>query len=165
MNNPNSMGNSNTNNMKITKILTKRFGEIEAPEDKIISVKNGIIGFPEAIEYLFIEKDRNDPFKWLQSVQHGDLAFVLLDPFIFFPGYQVNLTKELADDLELDSVEQAIALVIVIIPKDLRDITANLLAPVILNPYKRLAKQIILLDTQYTTRHFLIPRKEENKEK
>jgi flagellar assembly factor FliW len=163
--NSDSSGNTKTDNMKITKLLTKRFGEIEVPEDKIIDIKNGIIGFPEASEYLFIEKDRNDPFKWLQSVQFGDLAFVLLDPFIFFPGYQVSLSKELADDLELDSIEQAIALVIVVIPKDLRDITANLLAPVILNPYKRIAKQVILSDNSYTTKHFLIPRKDENKEK
>ena len=151
--------------MKTTKISTRRFGEIEVAEDKIIKIKGGILGFPEATEYTFIEKERADPFKWFQSLQFGDLAFALLDPFYFFPGYKVEISKELAEDLEMESIEQTLALVIVVIPEDPRDITANLLAPVILNPYKRLGRQIILIDSSYTTKHYIIPRKEEVKEK
>ena len=145
------------------KVYTKRFGEIEIAEEKIITVKGGILGFPEATEYFFIETDKDDPFKWFQSAKFGDLAFVLLDPFYFFAEYYVKVPEEVAEDLELESIDQAVALVIVVIPQNPTDITANLLAPVILNPYKKIARQIILIDSQYTTKHYIIPRDDQDK--
>ncbi|MBU1626956.1 flagellar assembly protein FliW [bacterium] len=149
--------------MNSIKITTKRFSEIDVSEDKVITVKGGILGFPDSTEYTFIEKDKEDPFKWFQSLQFGDLAFVLLDPFVFFPDYRVEISEELAKELDMKSIEEAIALVIVVIPKNPLEITANLLAPVILNPYKKIARQIILIDSQYTTKHYIIPMNEKNK--
>jgi flagellar assembly factor FliW len=153
----------NSYKMNMVKVNTRRFGEIEVAKDKIITIKSGILGFPEATKFTFIEKERDDPFKWFQSVQFSDLAFVILDPFIFFPDYKVEIPDDVAKELELESIAQAIALVIVVIPKNLIDITANLLAPVIINPYKRIARQTILVNSQYSTKHYLIPRNNNEK--
>jgi len=150
--------------MNIIKVKTRRFGEIEVAKDKIINVKGGILGFPDATEFTFIEKDRKDPFKWFQSIQFNDLAFILLDPFFFFPDYKVDIPDDVAEDLQLETIEQVIALVIVVVPKNLLDITANLLAPVLLNPYKKLARQVILMNSQYSTKHYIVPRDEDNKQ-
>jgi len=45
---------------------------------------------------------------------------------------------------------------IVVIPEDINKITANLLAPVIINTKRFKGKQIILNDKKYTTKHYIL---------
>ncbi len=44
---------------------------------------------------------------------------------------------------------------IVVVPEDIRKMTANLLGPIIINHKEKLGKQVILDDSRYTTKHFL----------
>jgi flagellar assembly factor FliW len=42
---------------------------------------------------------------------------------------------------------------ILVVPEDIRAMTANLQAPLILNPLKRIAKQVILTDERFPLRY------------
>jgi flagellar assembly factor FliW len=86
------------------------------------------------------------------------LAFLLLDPLLCKPDYEFLISPEDRKALELpDSCEGMQTLVIVnIAPGDSMEITANLLGPVVMNVKKRLARQIVLYQSPYSTR-FPIP--------
>ena len=96
---------------------------------------------------------------WLQSVDNGALAFVLVDPLLFKPDYKVEIGPEDAEDLGLKNGGNAAQIMAIVnIPTRGEDgkpteITANLLGPIVINVQKRLAKQVVLYDGQYSHRH------------
>ena len=51
--------------------------------------------------------------------------------------------------LGLDDPAEARVLSILVVPEDVRAMTANLQAPMIMNPVKRIAKQVILTDERF----------------
>jgi len=140
-------------------IATTRFGPLEIQDEQIIHIPNGIIGFPGERKYILLEQKKGSPFLWLQSVDNGALAFVLIDPLLFKPDYKVEIGPEDAEDLGLkNGGETAQIMAIVNILNRSQDgkptaMTANLLGPIVINPQKRLAKQVVNYDGQYSHRH------------
>lgn len=140
-------------------IATTRFGALEVQEEQIIHIPNGIVGFPDDRKYILLEQKKGSPFIWLQSVANGALAFVLIDPLLFKPDYKVEIGPEDAEDLGLkNGGNEAQIMAIVNILNRGEDgkpiaITANLLGPIVINPQKRLAKQVVLYGGQYSHRH------------
>ena len=47
--------------MKI--IHSTRFGDMECPEDRMLKIPSGIIGFPASTRYLILDHDRDVPFQ------------------------------------------------------------------------------------------------------
>ena len=139
-------------------IATTRFGALEVQEEQIIHIPNGIVGFPDDRKYILLEQKKGSPFIWLQSVANGALAFVLIDPLLFKPDYKVEIGED-AEDLGLkNGGNEAQIMAIVNILNRGEDgkpiaITANLLGPIVINPQKRLAKQVVLYGGQYSHRH------------
>ncbi len=139
------------------KIMTSRFGEIEFRDEVKLTFTSGIIGFPNATQYVILDHDREVPFKWLQSVDEGTLAFVIMDPTLFKPDYRVTVEPEELAELRAAEGDELIVFVILTIPSaDYRRITANLQGPVVVNRRTRLAKQIILRE-EWTTRYPVFP--------
>lgn len=140
------------------KIPTCRFGTIEIAEDQVIYVPAGLIGFPGQKRYALLEHKKGSPFVWFQALDEEDLAFLLLDPLLCKPDYEFLISPEDRKALELpDSCEGMQTLVIVnITSADPLEITANLLGPVVMNVKKKLARQIVLHQSPYSTR-FPIP--------
>lgn len=137
----------------LKKVKTSRFGEIEINEADIVVLPNGLIGFPELKEYILLDHDKNSPFKWLQSIDDGGIAFVVINPLIFKPDYAVEVSEAEVADLEIESEEDAVISTIVTMPSNPQVMTANLKAPLIFNLNNRRGKQIILNSSRYTTRH------------
>ncbi|MDR2141454.1 MAG: flagellar assembly protein FliW [Deltaproteobacteria bacterium] len=135
------------------KITTDRFGEMEFSEESVLRVLGGVIGFPELLGYVLIQRPNDVPFYWLQSVDDPSMALVLLDPLIFKPDYHPPLPEGLL--VELDAQESEISLfAIVTIPQGRpQDMTANLLGPLAVCPRSHLARQLVLDDRLYTHRH------------
>lgn len=138
------------------KVQTSRFGDIEVDEADIISLPEGLVGFPELNRYVLLDHDTDSPFKWLQSVDDGSMAFVVISPLTFRPDYTVEVTEEEIKVLQLDDPDQAVISVIVTIPVDPKKMSANLKAPLIFNLENRLGKQLILRDPQFQTKHFIM---------
>lgn len=136
------------------KIPTIRFGTIDIQEEQVIYITSGLIGFPNHKRYIFLEHKKGSPFVWFQSVEDEALAFVLIDPLLFKPDYEVQVNPEDRKALGLsDSCDGLQTLVIVnITTGEPKEITANLLGPLIINIKKKLAKQIILYQYPYSTR-------------
>jgi flagellar assembly factor FliW len=138
------------------KVQTSRFGDIEVDDLDVISLPEGLIGFPELIRYVLLDHDTDSPFKWLQSVDDGAMAFVVISPLTFRPDYTVEVTEEEIESLALENAEDAVISVIVTIPMDPKKMSANLKAPLVFNLKNRLGKQVIVKDSQYQTKHFIM---------
>lgn len=137
-------------------INTSRFGEIEVKETDLINMPEGLIGFPELNQFVLLDHDTDSPFKWLQSTVDGEMAFVVISPLSFRPDYMVEVTEEEVANLKLTNAEDAVISVIVTIPMDPKKMSANLKAPLVFNLNNRTGKQIILKDSQYQTKHFIM---------
>lgn len=88
-------------------------------------------------------------------MDNGSLAFVLIDPLLVTPDYEIQMSPEDMKELKVTDAPDGIqTLVIVnITPGERVELTANLLGPIVINLEKKLAKQIILPDNQYSLRH------------
>jgi flagellar assembly factor FliW len=138
------------------KIMTSRFAEINVDDNDLINMPEGLIGFPELNQFVLLNHDEDSPFKWLQSVNDPEMAFVVMSPLTFRPDYLVEVTPEEVSALNLTNSEHAVISVIVTIPMDPKKMSANLKAPLVFNLNNKMGKQIILKDTQYQTKHFIM---------
>jgi flagellar assembly factor FliW len=140
------------------KIGTTRFGEIEVPLDRIIEFPQGLIGFSDVRRYALVDNPSGGPFQWLQAVDRPGLAFVITDPRVFFPDYTVPVRAEDLATIRASGIDEAVVVVILVVPRDPERITANLQGPIVINLRERLARQLVIDLPGYTTRQAIFSR-------
>lgn len=135
------------------KIKTKAYGEIEIPENSEICFVREIFGFDQYQEFYLIEMKDLDNFYWLQSKDEVDLAFVVVNPRLFKPDYELNVDESDLKLIELTDTKDLVDLAIVNIPDDPTDMTINLLGPILINAENKKALQTISNNNEYGTKY------------
>ena len=144
------------------KVDTLRFGTIEIEEEKITHFAHGIPAFEEEREFVIIPYDSESPYLFMQSLSTPDLAFLITMPFLFFPDYEFQLEDEIARKLGIKTAEDVLIYVLITIPGgEIKNMTANLVAPIVISKRTFLAQQVVLEKSVYTTKHRLFKEKEE----
>ena len=140
-------------------ITTSRFGQLEVNADRLIGFEDGILGFPRQRDYALIQTGEESGFYWLQSVCTQELAFVVCDPRLFVADYQVPVKLDELECINLTDSKDAQVFIIVNKIGDL--LTGNLQGPLVVNVLNRKARQLVLSDKRFSTRHPLmrIPRR------
>ena len=133
-------------------VKTSRFGDKEVPDESLIVFPEGVIGFRDAKRFVIFECTDDGLFKWLQSVDRPDLAFVIAEANLLDPHYRVTLSEKERQLLELQSADQAVICLILIIPANPADATANMLGPLVFNTDARRGMQVILVNPEYSAR-------------
>lgn len=133
-------------------VQSTRFGTIHVPEATCFTFPEGVLGFPGRTKFALFDNPGGGPLKWLQSMEDAALAFVCCDPALFLPGYRVAVHKDDLSGISLDRVEDGYVLVILVIGKAPSETTANLLGPLLFNLPRRLGRQLVLADTEYSSR-------------
>ena len=136
-------------------IRTTRFGEIEISEESILQMPDGMMGFQSSHSFILLEDQPNTPVKWLQAVDNESLAFVVINPMEFFPDYDIVLADDDVEFLGLENPTDAAIITTVTIDKNDGLATTNLLGPVVINSKTLIAKQIVLSDDRYGTKHIV----------
>jgi flagellar assembly factor FliW len=131
---------------------TKPFGEIEVSEKQRLEIPDGLFGFEELKSYVILDASQQ-PFYWLQSLDRPSVAFVLLDPRVFMSDYRLDVAEEDLEALGVRSPEEVLDFVIVTVPGDPRDMTANLQGPLVVNRKTRAARQCISRNPDYSVKH------------
>ncbi len=140
------------------KLSTARFGEIEVKESEIVHFENGIPAFEQEHEFVIIPYEKESPYVFLQSVQTADLAFLMTNPFLFFPEYEFELEDAVQENLGITKQEDLCIYVLLTIPAGkVSEMTANLMAPIVIHVENHKASQIVLERSHYTTKHRLFP--------
>lgn len=125
------------------KVMTKAFGEVEVSDKQRIRFDTGIFGFEDIFEYVLLDTEPGSPFYWLQSEKHPETAFVLIDPLLVDSEYVLDVDDKDVEELEIHNDGDTLVFSIVTIHSDPKNITANLLGPIIINKTSREAKQVI----------------------
>lgn len=137
------------------KLQTTRFGEIEIDENQVLTFVKPILGFQNYEKFVLLPGPKESPLWWLQSVEDGALAFLLLEPLQVLPDYQVPFTPQDLHELNASSPQDISIYTLLVVPEDPTKIRTNLRAPIVINPKTRLAKQMVLDRTDYPVQWFL----------
>lgn len=130
-------------------VNTRIFGEIDIDEGKIVEFSNGIIGFPDLKHFAVVydeEKKGQNRISYLQSIENGEFALPVMNPTVIKEDYNPYVDDELLKPLGTLSPDNICVLVTVKVPSDIRDITVNLKAPIIINVDERKGGQLIIED-------------------
>ncbi len=142
------------------RIKTKRFGELEVNPENVLTFPNGLLGFKDVHDFILIDPSENSPLKWLQSVTAPELAFVVTDPLLFKPDYEIRIYRTDLEEIEVNNPENVIQLVIVTVPRDPSKMTANLKGPLLINTENNKGKQLVLDDSEYELKYRLLKNKD-----
>ncbi|MBI5816293.1 MAG: flagellar assembly protein FliW [Nitrospinae bacterium] len=139
------------------KIKSARMGDVEINPASIITFTDGIIGFPDQKRYVELDfLGDSSPLRLLQAVDSPELGFIIIDPYIFVPGYSVNLSEYDVASLSAAGPDELEIKAIVTIPEDPYDMTANLQGPIIINKKSMLARQVVNNESGYGTKHKIL---------
>ena len=137
------------------KVATKAYGLIDVGESQRIRFPHGLLGFESFKDYVLLDAERQ-PFYWLQSLDVEQIAFVLINPFLFRPDYEMNIDNEELLPVGITDPGKAIIFSIVTILAYGSPMTANLQGPLVINRDNRLGIQAVLTDSRWKTKHDII---------
>jgi flagellar assembly factor FliW len=137
-------------------IRTLSFGEIEVPENRVLSFGEGLPGFPNHHRFVILSFDDLKPFEYLQALDEPPLAFLVISPFLVLTGYRMNLSDPDLADLAATDAAQLTVYAVANIPEDPSKATVNLFAPIVVNEKNRKGRQFLLHDSGYSVKHPLL---------
>lgn len=137
------------------KIQTRHFGNIEIDETQKIVFKDGVPGFEELRDFIILEEAENT-FAYLQSLENGQVAFAIINPYILKSDYTPQINESYFEKLGGGSNDEFALYVIATVGNTLEKTTVNLQAPLLMHAERRLGVQAIVEDKLYKTRHNIV---------
>ena len=122
-------------------IDTVHFGKLEVGETEVVRFAGGIAPFVGLHRFVLLSREDEAPFCWLQSADEPALAFVCAPVAALFPeqAEAMRLDPALAEG-ERDTAEM---LAIVVLAEEPLRVTANLLAPLVVDFERGEGRQVI----------------------
>jgi flagellar assembly factor FliW len=133
-----------------------KFGQVSVDRSSVLTFPHGLPGFESAREFGLVEVAEETPFVLLLSIEEPRVGFVLVDPTLIWPDYDPVITEEDLNGLAVTEASQLAVYCIVTLSTVPEQVTANLGGPVCINTAAMLAKQMILVDERYHTKHPLL---------
>jgi flagellar assembly factor FliW len=123
------------------------------PPVQVLAFAEPLPGFPGHRDYVLVPADAGGLVFWLQSVAPAGPRFLAVPAADFFPDYAPSLPGAACVELGLEDAGLAQLLCLVTIPEgDVASATANLRAPVVVNPATSQARQVVLPDGRHPIR-------------
>ena len=137
---------------------------MDIDETKILTMPEGLPGFLGFKRFILIENPDTKPFCWFQSIENSNLALVVINPFLFKPDYHLDL-KNLIRVRNWTGVEEKDLLIYVVInisnnSSKEKKITANLIGPIVINPFNNETIQLVLSDSIYSHNYNILENQE-----
>src|SRR5262249_51248384 len=133
-------------------LRSQRFGNYDVSVDRVLHFPEGLIGFPTARRFALLDGSRPEPpFRCLVCFDLPELGFVVCDPTRLCPDYASDIPAP-----EGTAPADVAVLAIVTVPQDPQAMTANLMAPLVVDANARVGRQVVLDTGRYGTRHPLL---------
>ncbi|MDA8441543.1 MAG: flagellar assembly protein FliW [Peptococcaceae bacterium] len=136
--------------------ITTRWGEVEIKPENIVNFPQGLPAFTHARQFIILQPE--NPVSVLQCIEDTSLSFPVINPYTVVADYQLDVPEEDLVELEVADVNKVLVYVLLVIAHTAENTTVNLLAPVVINAEKMLAKQIIMTGDLYRTEYRLFAR-------
>lgn len=135
--------------------MTRQFGTVNIDETKIITLPKGIPGFSESKQFIILDHEDIRPFNSFQCVDTPELSFVIMDPFLFMADYSVDVDEYIQEmQWEGDGVDDLCLYVIInATDPDPRNLTANLIGPLLINIKRNQGIQMMIKDRRYSSKY------------
>lgn len=133
-----------------------KFGEVTVERENVLSFPYGLPGFERHREFGLVEVEEETPFLRLLALNEPRLGFVLVNPMLLWPEYNPDIGQEDLQSLGITQVEQLAIYCIVTLSSEPGQVTANLRGPICINTESMQAKQMILVDERYHTKHSIL---------
>lgn len=123
-----------------------------------IELPAGLIGMPQLRRFEVAALPESWPFVSLRSLNTEQIHFLAVSPQNLLPDYQLELGDDDAEALGLSSADDALIYNIVTVHSGERQyVTANLIGPIVVNRRTRIARQVILANSDdFSAKHPLI---------
>jgi flagellar assembly factor FliW len=126
------------------------------PPVQALALAEPLPGFPGHRDYVLVAAESAGRLFWLQSVAPEGPRFLAVPASAYFPDYVPVLPPAACDELGLADVADAQLFCLVTVPDgDVAAATANLRAPVVVNPVTHTARQVVLTDGTHPIRRSL----------
>lgn len=116
----------------------------QVAELPVLELVRPMPGFPDHRRFALVQLDEDGVLCALTSLDEPGLRFLVVPPDRFFPDYEPEVAEDVAAELGITTAEDALLLVVLTAGESLATTTANLAAPVLVNPATRQAGQIVL---------------------
>ena len=114
-----------------------------------ILFEKGIPGF-ENYRYFNVNiVEGNKKFYNIVSKEDSNIGFISISPFDIKKDYEIDLDDEFIKELDIKDEKDVLVICLITLGKSLKDSTANLKAPIIINIKNNRGKQLILQDDKY----------------
>ena len=137
----------------LTSIET-RFGQFSGNPRDIVTLVDGLPGFEECRRFLLLSSPSIEPLVCLQGLDEDKPAFLAIDPRYVDPDYRCRV-----DDLQRRrlgaSLETPLLWLALVRVADGGASTANLRAPLVVNPERMRGLQLLAGHDEYHTDHRL----------
>ena len=147
-------------------VKTKFFGEVNLPEEKIITFDRGLIGLNEYKRFTILydcEKEESN-ISWLQCLEEPTLALPVIKPWIVKEDYNPVVEDELLNHLGELTEDNLVLLLTMTVPTDIKQMSVNLKAPIVINADTRKGAQIICENQDYEVKYKVYDVLKEKKE-
>lgn len=137
-------------------VKTRYFGEVDLDEEKILTFEDGIIGFENLKRFTLIynnESEESSSITWLQSVEEPLVALPVISPFSVLENYNPIVEDEVLAPLGELNEENTIILLTLTLPSDIKKMTTNLKAPIVINAETKKGCQLIAENQDYVVKY------------
>ena len=137
---------------------TRRFGALEYEDESVLTFPHGLVGFDECTRFTLVERREYSPIVFLQSLDKWDLCFFAAPISAIDSSYHPAVSPEDLEHLGGPGISSSDLLFLALLcaPEN-GPLTANLLAPVVVNVPMRVAVQAVRSDLRYSHRHPIQP--------
>ncbi|MBR4341406.1 MAG: flagellar assembly protein FliW [Lachnospiraceae bacterium] len=138
------------------KVKTRHFGEVEIDESKVITMDNGLFGFENYKKYILLYDSSTDEIpsiQWLQSVDEELLALPVMIPTTIVPEYNPVVDDEYLENLGEWTEDTLSILVTVTVPIDVKNMSINLKAPIVINTATMKGGQVVAENSDYEVKY------------
>jgi flagellar assembly factor FliW len=132
--------------------IKTRFGEFESDTRNVLNFPVGLPGFEKCHGFVMLSSTQMAPVQCLHAIDGPPASFLVVDPRLVLPDYRTQLTAPDRERLGADADSSLLWLAIVTIQED-GQTTANLRAPLVINPARMVGFQVMPYDSLYPVRH------------
>ena len=139
-------------------VKTRHFGDVEIDDSKVITMENGLFGFENYKKYVLLYDSSSDEIpniQWLQSMDEELLALPVMIPTTVVPGYNPTVEDETLSSLGEWKEEDLSMLVTVTVPEDIKKMSINLKAPIVINTTTMKGCQVVAENPEYEVKHMI----------
>ncbi|MCX6537725.1 MAG: flagellar assembly protein FliW [Acidobacteria bacterium] len=132
-----------------------RFGVFDTDRRSLVAFPVGLPAFEQCRHFVLMASPSIAPFQCLHAVDGPPASFLVINPRLVFPEYRCKLSPADRERFQVTNDAPLLWLVLVSL-KENGEATANLRAPIVINPTRMVGYQVMPHDSLYPMRYPLV---------